>query len=156
MENILKISEAASLAMHSVVYLASNSDAVASTNQIAEVFEVSEHHLSKVLQRLTKAGLVKSVRGPKGGFILAKDPEEINLLDIYTVIEGGIPNSLCLLKSNTCMGKTCILGDLLSKVNTEVARYLTNTKVSDLLNIFELNNQNENSECMSSSCSDCG
>ena len=88
MTGVLKISEAANLAIHAVTYIASNNDHKVSTKELASFHNVSEAHLSKVLQRLVKSGFLKSVRGPKGGFVIAKPFNEIKLLDIYEVFEG--------------------------------------------------------------------
>ena len=137
MDNILKISEAASLAMHSGVYLAVNKDEKVSTKEIANVLGASEHHLSKVLQRLTRACLVNSIRGPKGGFVLGKSPDEITLLDVYEAIEGSFPAGNCLLSTKICKGDKCILGRLLKDLNREVMDYLENTKLSDLVDVYE-------------------
>ncbi len=137
METILNISEAASLGMHAVAFLAGTGDESSSTRQIAEAFSVSEHHLAKVLQRLSRAGLVRSIRGPKGGFVLARGADEITLLDVYRAIDGPIPGGECLLGSNVCRGEACILGDLLAKVNAEVMTYLADTRVSQLKSAIE-------------------
>jgi len=75
---ILNITEAANLALHSLVYLANHQAAwPISTARAAAPFSASEAHLNKVFQRLNKAGLVGSVRGPRGGFVLAREPAEI-------------------------------------------------------------------------------
>ena len=70
MSGSLKISEAASLALHTMVYLAGDPSAHYPAGRLAEALCVSEAHLAKVLQRLVKAGMLVSVRGPKGGFRL--------------------------------------------------------------------------------------
>jgi Rrf2 family protein len=136
MDNILRISEAASLAMHATAYLAARNGQTASTREIADVLEASEHHLAKVLQRLTKAGMVNPVRGPKGGFVLEKSADEITLLEIYEAIEGDFLPSNCLLASRVCQGDKCILGDLLETLNSKVLDYLKNTKLSELNGIY--------------------
>ncbi len=79
----LRISEAASLALHATGLMAINPGKPMSTKVIAQSFEVSEAHLSKVLQRLGKVGLLNSARGPRGGFTLARDPKDINLLEVF-------------------------------------------------------------------------
>ncbi len=138
MDNILKISEAASLAMHACVYLAANrGERVLSTKEIANTLGASEHHLSKVLQRLTRAGLVQPIRGPKGGFMLGKTPDETSLLEVYEAIEGSFQASNCLLSTRICMGEKCILGNLLKTLNREVMDYLRNTRLSELVNVYE-------------------
>ena len=71
METILKMSEAVSIALHASALLASDPGTKLSNKQIAGRLHVSEAHLSKVLQRLVKVGLVRSMKGPKGGFVLA-------------------------------------------------------------------------------------
>jgi Rrf2 family protein len=136
MENILKISEAASLALHAVAYLADRTNEKLSNKDIAAAIKVSEAHLSKVMQRLNKAGIVRSIRGPKGGFTLAKDPVETRLLDVYEAIEGPLPNNYCLIGSPVCAGDKCILGDLLGNLNNEVRDYLEKTRLSDLTEVF--------------------
>ena len=80
--SILKISEAATIGLHATIELAKNSDKLTSVKEIASKLDVSANHLSKVMQRLTKAGLVESIKGFNGGFRLSQNPEEITFLEI--------------------------------------------------------------------------
>ena len=70
MANVLRISEAATLALHTLALLASRPGVILSTHKIAKRLEASEAHLAKVLQRLARMGLVRSIRGARGGFVL--------------------------------------------------------------------------------------
>ena len=135
--SLLKISEAASLALHTMAILACNPGQTISTREIAGQLKVSEAHLAKVLQRLGRAGLVKSQRGPGGGFVLGREPGEISLLDIYEVTEGPLPGRNCLLNRPACNGQ-CILGGLLSQVEDQVKTYFSQTRLSDLTGQFTL------------------
>ena len=132
MSGVLKISEAASLALHSMALLSTNPEKSVTTREIAAKFQISEAHLSKVLQRLAKAGLVRSTRGPKGGFVMNKPPDEITLLDVYEVIEGPFVSCRCLLSSPVCNGDLCILGGILGSVDEQIKEYLAETKLSKL------------------------
>lgn len=136
MSGIIKISEAASIALHTMVYLAGNPDEVVSTKKLAERLKASTDHLAKVFQRLTKAGMVTSIRGPKGGFKLAKPPEFITLLEIYETIEGPLLASECLLCDGQKICNHCIFGGLITEINLKVLEYLENKKLSDLTNVF--------------------
>ena len=78
MTNLLRISDAASLGLHTMGLLAGRSTRL-STQEIARSLGASEHHLAKVMQRLAKMGLVVSTRGPQGGFVLSRPPAEITL-----------------------------------------------------------------------------
>lgn len=136
MSNVLRISEAASLALHSMVFLAANPDRLIPTREIASKLHVSEAHLSKVLQRLARVGLVKSIRGPKGGFTLGKPGDEIVLLDVYESIEGPFVPSKCLLGAPICGGEKCILGGLLETVDKQIREYLAETRLSELTSVY--------------------
>jgi Rrf2 family protein len=136
MASMLKISEAASLALHSTVLLAANPDELISTREIAATLHVSEAHLSKVLQRLARAGIVRAIRGPKGGFRLVRPARETTLLDVYESIEGTLIPSKCLFESPICQGDACILGGLLETVDRQVRDYLSKTKLDDLTSIY--------------------
>jgi len=130
---ILHISDAASLALHAAVLLASSSPRPLRSKEIADTIHASETHLSKVLQRLARAGLVRSTRGPKGGFVLADDPEAISLLDIFEAIEGPLRPTTCLLDKPLCDGRCCIFGGTLQKAGEIVRRHLAATKLSRLV-----------------------
>ena len=138
MANLLKISEAASLALHTMVYLAADDGRLVTTHEIGEVLRVSAAHLSKVLQRLGKVGMVDATRGPKGGFCLAKAGDNISLLEVYEAIEGPLQDSVCLLGEPVCQGHKCILGGLLETVNQQAREYLGGTSLSDLADVYEV------------------
>jgi Rrf2 family transcriptional regulator, nitric oxide-sensitive transcriptional repressor len=132
MNSLLKISEAAKLALHTVVLLCEKDDGFISIKDIVAKIPFSEAHLSKVLQRLGKEGFVKSIRGPNGGFALNKDPKEIRLLDIYEAIDGPVDLSDCLLDRKICGRDKCILDGVLDDLNTNFYRILKETSISDV------------------------
>ena len=133
MTNVLKISEAASLAMHTMAYLARHPHNTVSTHDIAKAYGISENHLAKVRQRLGKAGLVKATRGPGGGLRLARSSSEITLFQVYKAIEGTFEPTGCLLKKPACDGTHCILGSLIDSINTQVRDYLSQTTLDKLV-----------------------
>lgn len=61
-----------------------------SLKSIAEKHQLSEHYLEQLVAPLRNSGLVKSIRGAYGGYILARPPEEISAGDIIRVLEGPI------------------------------------------------------------------
>jgi len=130
MSSLLRVSEAASLALHTTVFLTGNPGQPVPAREIAAALDVSEAHLAKVLQRLGKFGLVRSFRGPKGGFVLGKNEDEITLLEVYESIEGPLEATHCLFDIPACNGNGCIFGDLLETVHRQVNKYLSETKLS--------------------------
>ncbi len=132
MSGVLRVSEAASLALHSMTLLAANPGHSIPTREMASRFHGSEAHLSKVLQRLTKAGLVESTRGPKGGFAIGRPADKITLLDVYESIEGTLVPCECLLSVPVCEGNGCILGGILETVDKQIREYMAKTRLSDL------------------------
>lgn len=131
MQSVLKISEAASIALHAMTYIAFHDDEPATTKDIANNFGVSANHLSKVLQRLVKANLLKSIKGPLGGFEITKKCEDITFLEIYEAIDGKINTGCCLFGKDLCNCKTCIMGDFLNKTNKNVKEFFGNKRLSD-------------------------
>jgi Rrf2 family protein len=89
-----------------------------------------------VLQRLSRAGFVSSVRGPAGGFELLKPADEVSLLEIYEAIEGPLGDVDCLFPSRICESGRCILGNLLGDVDREVRSYLSETMISDVTDVY--------------------
>ena len=130
----IAISEAATLAIHALVYIANQGETKPiSTGNVAEWFGFSEAHLSKVFQRLNKSGFLRSVRGPRGGFVLAKAPESITLLHIYEAIDGPISrHGPCLLHKKECEFGDCVFGDLLESIPRQIEDHFSRTTLADL------------------------
>jgi len=128
----LKISEAASLAIHALGYLAVHAETPVTTRQIANRFEMSEAHLAKVLQRLIRVDLVRSIRGPKGGFLLTREPETVTLLEVFEAIEGPFEPNRCLLSGAICDGETCIIGKIIVEANNLLYARLEETTLTQV------------------------
>jgi len=88
----MNISKASNYAICSLVYLASqaNKEPI-DVGEIAERLNISHGYLAKIFQLLSRARLVFSQRGPKGGYTLAHKPESITLLDVVEAVEGVFP-----------------------------------------------------------------
>jgi Rrf2 family protein len=132
MANLIRFSEGANLALHATMLLAGNPAQPQDTATLAETLGASSAHLSKVLQRLQRAGMVHSVRGPKGGFTLARKAEDITLLSIYEVIEGRLDVRTCLLDRPVCQAGKCIFGDFLSSARREFRALLDQTTLANI------------------------
>jgi len=117
------MSEAASIAIHSMVLIARNNEGINAV-KIAEQTGFSKNHISKVAQRLVKNDLLTSVRGPLGGFTLKKSPANITLLDIYESMEGPLEIRDCPLAYEVCHFDQCLMGNVINKMTAEFKRFL--------------------------------
>jgi len=135
--HLLRISEAASLGLHACVALAGEPDRDVPARELAADFGASEAHLAKVMQRLVKAGLVASTRGPKGGFRLARPAETVTLLDVYEAVEGPVEPLGCLLGRPACRGSVCMFGDFLRDFDTRFRGYMATTTLHQLVSYEE-------------------
>ncbi|NTW33220.1 MAG: Rrf2 family transcriptional regulator [Bacteroidetes bacterium] len=132
MSKIFNISEAASLAIHSLALIAKSEKQI-NANMIAEMTNFSKNHLSKILQRLVKYDYIRSERGPKGGFVLNKDSKEITLLEIYETIEGVLEIPKCKIHKGDCLFSSCIYGGMGEKLTSEFREYLKNKTIYDAI-----------------------
>jgi len=128
---LVHISEAASLAIHSLALIASTTTRL-NVKKIAEILHVSQNHLAKILQVLAKNEYLESNRGPGGGFIFSKKADEISMLELYQLIEGSIDCQFCGITENSCPFISCIFGGKPDKLTNEFVDYLRKTKISDL------------------------
>jgi Rrf2 family protein len=135
MTTLLKISDAASLALHAMLYMADHPDRWVSAHEIAASDHVSEAHLAKVLQRLVKVGLVRSTRGPHGGFALDKPADAIILMEIYEAIEGPVTETAgcCLFGTPVCARGRCLFGGLVQSVSRQFREHMLNSKLSEFV-----------------------
>jgi len=133
MKNLVNVSEGAYLALHGLAYIAQKSPERISVKKLAEVLHASEAHLAKVFQKLSKAELVKSVRGPSGGFELNHPAEEINFLQIYEVIEGKVELGGCPFGKKNCFFQSCIFNSALNRISQDIYNTFLNLKLSNFI-----------------------
>jgi Rrf2 family protein len=130
MSKIFSLSEAGSIAIHSIVLIA-QSETKLNVVKIAERTGSSKHHVAKVLQRLVKDDFLSSNRGPHGGFELKKPADEINLLEVYESIEGKIEITKCPMDNVICPFDKCILGTVVSEMTQNFKDYMSAQKLID-------------------------
>ncbi|KRV48186.1 Rrf2 family transcriptional regulator [Wenjunlia vitaminophila] len=92
----MKLSQGVEWGLHCVVLLAQDPDgAPVSRRTLAQQFALPETYLAKHLQALVRSGVLQATSGPKGGFRLARPPEEITALDVLEAIEGSASPFVC-------------------------------------------------------------
>lgn len=132
--SVLKISNAAAIGLHAMMILSQNKNRLVSVKEIAAALDVSANHLSKVMQRLNKAGFIDSIKGFSGGFKLIRKAEDITFLEIYELFDGKLKDSNCLLSEKKCHGE-CAFGDLIFSLNNQVKEKFKKTKLCDITNM---------------------
>jgi Rrf2 family protein len=132
MSSFVKISEGAALAIHACALLAQNSEGYFPVKILAERLKGSSAHLSKVMQRLAKTGIVTGLRGPKGGFFLARPAAEITLLEIFQAIEGATAPVECVFDEPVCGWGHCLFRGLIPTLDQKFIDYLKGTTLAAL------------------------
>lgn len=141
MATLFRFSEAASLALHAVVYLACREGEVVKVREMAAAFRASDAHMSKVCQRLTRHGLLRTHRGKHGGFTLGRAAGRIRLVDVYVAIEGPVKLRPCLFRGRSCggpPGHDCLFGRKIMGLEAQFLRYLETTRVSAVAAVSDL------------------
>jgi len=91
-------------ALRAVIYLsAQDQDKVTLVSEIAERQMVPVNFLFKILRKMVRAGLVKSFRGPRGGYALARNASEITVLQVVEAVEGPVVLNRCLNEPASCL-----------------------------------------------------
>jgi Rrf2 family protein len=128
----MKVSQATAYALHAMMYMVRHiTQLPATTSTIAKAEGIPPGYLAKVFQRLVKARLVRSVRGQKRGYVFVRPPEEISLLELFEVVEGGPLFEDCLLRHCECSGtpeNCCIYAQWVSATR-EINKLLAETSV---------------------------
>ena len=105
------------------------------TKVIAERQEISVKYLEQLMALLKSARFIRSIRGSKGGYILAREPHEIKISDVFGALEGSsIITVECLGNDNFCArAADCIARQLWAEVQNAVMTVLESKTLQDLL-----------------------
>ncbi len=95
---------------------------------------ISLSYLEQLFARLRKAGMVKGVRGPGGGYKLSRDAHDINIADIISAVDEPIDSTKCGGKGNCHEEQPCLTHDLWMGLSDQIRNYLKGISLGDLLN----------------------
>lgn len=100
---------------------------------IASRQHIPEQYLDQILMALRKEGLVKSVRGPKGGHMLARSPAQITMAQVMQALEGYVPPMECLPNPDFCqLSPGCALREVWRKIDEMTQHVLVSTTIEEL------------------------
>ena len=100
---------------------------------ISERQEISLSYLEQLFSRLRRNGLVKSVRGPGGGYRIAKALDDISVSDIITAVDEQIDATQCGGNENCHEERRCMTHDLWSSLNVRILDYLSGVSLAELV-----------------------
>lgn len=104
---------------------------------IAKKQNVSDQYLEQIFSKLKKSGLVKSVRGSQGGYLLGKEAKDITVGDILTVLEGPISLSDCVLDEDVCENSSvCVTKVVWEKMKKGIDEVVNSITLQDMMNDY--------------------
>lgn len=135
---MLALTRKTDYALVALSYLVMNPQRVANARAIAERYRVPAALLMNVLKTLAQRGIVKSVRGVKGGYVLAADPQQVTLYDVIVAVEGPVKLVQCVEPMQvgsplSCdLLKTCPVSRPMRRVQERMLEFLGEITLSDI------------------------
>jgi len=132
----MQITKAESYGLLGVIYLAGQEDGRrVPLSEIAESQDVPEKFLAKIFQYLTKTGIVKSHRGVKGGFTLARNPKELTFRDVLEAIQGPYHLIMCIPDRKNCQKSDgCPIRVVMQTAEESLMKVFEKYTIGDMLN----------------------
>jgi Rrf2 family protein len=133
----MKLQISTSLALYSVLESAANSERAISTADIAAKYEVSTHHLAKVLRELVRAGILESTRGVGGGYRFGGNARRLTLMDVIELFEdlGDRTGRSRQPGASTDVGRA--LGVVLTEIDEIARATFRSITISTMLRLIE-------------------
>ena len=130
---MLKLTKKADYGLIAMRHLAEHADLGAcSAKDLAEMYSIPQEALAKILQRLTKAGLLVSQYGTNGGYTLSRDPRQISALEVIRAIEGPMFITSCSLGDECDQSDHCTIRGPLRKVSRAIEEVLNRLTIWEM------------------------
>jgi Rrf2 family protein len=130
----MKLTRASSYALHAVAYMAiQKSDKPVASHHIAQARGIPERFLLKVLKPLVSARVLLSIKGPNGGYRLARTPQEISMLEILEAVDGPIRGQAPFTDDEIDGNLNHKLENICKQSADQVRKQLDKVRISDLI-----------------------
>ena len=129
------LSQTAEHALRAVLFLARSADrGLVSATEVAAVLGAPPNYLAKTLRLLTRRGLLRSLRGPQGGFALRVPADRLTTAEVVEAVDEVTVPSMCLLGDRPCdPTRPCAAHARWSELRDRVLRPMAETTIADLL-----------------------
>jgi len=132
----MKLSPAAEFAVRGALVLAEHYGQGPTTlDSICDARGLSKQYLVKIFASLARSGIVTPVRGKKGGYLLARDPSEVTLLELIEAVEGPIAVNFCQHVPPRCEESECGLRSMWSEIQQFICDKLGGTSLGQCLEV---------------------
>ena len=121
---MLKLTKKADYSLIALRHLALAGERAASAKEIGDSYHIPLPILSKVLQKLSKAGFLTSVQGTNGGYKLARDPHLLSVLEVIRAVDGPVILTACFTHDKCDQSGSCTVKEPLRKVHEAILRLL--------------------------------
>jgi len=130
----MQITRETDYAIRCVYYLSKKPDEVIMVDEIAKEMLIPKSFLAKILQKLTKAKIVQSFRGVKGGFQLLKKPESVSIYDVVLATEGPVAMNVCAIEKRRCsLSSKCPIHPVWVNFRNDIEKMLKSKKFSEFI-----------------------
>lgn len=130
----MKISRSTGYALVAVGYIAQNyKEGAVLAARVSKEYDIPLEYLLKILQQLVRANVLTSKRGPRGGFYLAREAEEITLLEIIEAVDGPLMTRLHLSEQTNSAPFSLKMEAICKKATEEVKSIYGSAKLSSFL-----------------------
>ncbi|NLM71178.1 MAG: Rrf2 family transcriptional regulator [Synergistaceae bacterium] len=131
----MKLSTKTRYGLRALLYMARAYDGESTipVGEIAREQGVSEKYLEQLFLRLRRSGLIRSVRGAQGGYMLCNPPEDVTVAEVVDSLEGDITFADCLTSEGCANRDTCPTHELWSRLKGSIDDILEDTTLADLI-----------------------
>jgi Rrf2 family cysteine metabolism transcriptional repressor len=131
----MKLSTRTRYGLRAIIELAENNGAAPlQTKAIAASQDISVKYLEQLMTILRSAGLVRSIRGSKGGYMLAKSPNQIKLSEVFDCLEGQLTTVECVEDGRFCeRAEDCVARQVWAEVQQAIKNVLQSITLQDLV-----------------------
>jgi len=133
---MLKLSKKVDYGLMAISHIAFCEDEkkIVNTKRIAEEYRIPVELLAKILQKMAKGGLITSLNGPKGGYVLARPPRDITVGQVVNAIEGPIELVHCYRENETdCQQLSkCSVRKPIRRIQDSIARLLDSITIEEI------------------------
>ena len=130
----MRISRSTGYALLAVGYIAKNEkDGIVLSQDVSREFDIPLEYLLKILQQLVRANILRSKRGPRGGFFLARPAESITMLEIIESVDGPLMSHLHIAMQSNNAPYGVKMEEVCRRATEDVMEIFTKTKLSKMI-----------------------